>query len=275
MGKLTLVTTPIGNLGDITYRAAETLKTANFIVAEDTRSLKELLNHLGISLSEKKIISYHDQSSEQQLERLVEEMANVDVVYVSEAGSPYVSDPAYLLVQECLKQGIEIENMPGVSAVTTGLELSALPPIPFHFHGFLPRENGKINKIFQDFKSIYGTHIFFEGVSRVEETLNTISQKFPETDVVVARELTKKFQQVVRFNTKDWESVRGEIVFKGEFTILLSNRNDQGAVPDEKVVALAKELLDSFHTKKMAELLSLITGVNKKECYQRILKSEK
>jgi 16S rRNA (cytidine1402-2'-O)-methyltransferase len=275
MGKLVLVTTPIGNLGDITHRAAESLKAAPLIIAEDTRSLKDLLNHLGISLSEKKIVSYHDQSTENQLKNLVDEIAEQDVVYVSEAGSPYISDPAYLLVKMCLVRGFEVDSIPGVSAVTTALELSGLPPIPFHFHGFLPREGGKLNEVFNQFKNIYGTHIFFEGVSRVEATIDSLVSKFPNTEMVLARELTKKFQQVVRFNTNEWSKLKTEITFKGEFTVLLSNKNPEMNFQDDKNIVLAKELLESFHTKKLAELFSNLTGLNKKECYQKLIKNEK
>jgi 16S rRNA (cytidine1402-2'-O)-methyltransferase len=164
MGKLVLLTLPIGNIDDITKRVLNSLLEAKTLIAEDTRTIKNQLNKLSIDSSNKKIISFHDQSGETKTKNLLEELEHSDLYLVSEAGSPYISDPAYPLVKMALELGYEVDSYSGISAVTQSLELSGLPPIPFHFHGFPPRDSGKRKAYFQkEVASVYGTHIFFEG----------------------------------------------------------------------------------------------------------------
>jgi len=159
VGKIILLNTPIGNLGDLTPRVLEALKTGRVFAVEDTRVFKELLNHLEITLEGKNIFSFHDQSNPKEIERLLELATQQDLYLVSDAGSPIISDPAYPIVSNARKAAIEIDSYSGVSSPIMALELSGLPPMPFTFHGFLPRDKGPKENIFLTLNR--GTHIFF------------------------------------------------------------------------------------------------------------------
>lgn len=268
MGKIILLNTPIGNLGDITGRVSEALKTGEVFAVEDTRVFKELLNHLGISLAGKRIYSLHDQSEGHEVKRLIEIAEREDLYVASEAGSPIISDPAYPLVTAAYEQGIKVESYSGVSSPIMALELSGLPPIPFQFHGFLPRESGKRIKAFEDIG--YGTHIFFEAPTRVENTLDELSKVRPDSDIAVVRELSKKFEQVLKFKGSEWEQKKSEVNFKGEFIFLVHNKESSGGNSSE-LKNLANELLESGGTpKQLAKLLGIILDRPTKEIYSEL-----
>ncbi len=265
MGKIILLNTPIGNLGDLTPRVLEALTTGSLFAVEDTRVFKDLLGHLGIGVSGKKILSLHDQSEPGQVGRLLELAESSDLHVASEAGSPIVSDPAFPLVVEAQKRGLKIESYSGVSAPIMALELSGLPPIPFQFHGFLPRESGKRGKIFEE--AGYGTHIFFEAPTRIDETLDELSELLPEVEVAVMRELSKKFEQALRFRARDWKERKKEVTLKGEFVLLLHKPEKRGAASGEHR-QLAQEILETGASpKQVAKLLSLILERPTKEIY--------
>lgn len=272
MGKIILLNTPIGNLGDITSRVREALKTGTVFAVEDTRVFKDLLNHLEISVSGKKIISLHDQSEKSQIERLLEISQKEDLYVASEAGSPIISDPAYPLVLGAYQRGIRVESYSGVSSPIMALELSGLPPIPFSFHGFLPREAGKRKKIFSEVG--YGTHIFFEAPTRAEETLNELSEQRPHAEICVVRELSKKFEQVAKFKGSEWGVKKSEINFKGEFVILFHNSESRHETSG-LLGQLALEVLEKgAGPKQLAKILGLILDRSSKEIYS-ILNNQK
>lgn len=275
MSNLILLTTPIGNLEDITQRAKDILQEKSVFAVEDTRSFRDLCNKLAVSLKDKKITSLHDHSDPQKLERLVDEISNgTELVVVSEAGSPAISDPAYPLIKLAIEKGIKISSAPGVSSVIAALELSGLPAIPFHFHGFLPREKGKKEKLFETHASIYGTHIYFEGVSRVKKTMDELCTLYPSSSFAIARELTKEYESVYRFEGHQWNDISNEVVEKGEFVILWHSSNESNMQTGE-VVDLANEILQKgAHPKKVSKLLSKILGISTKECYEIIQKSK-
>ena len=268
MGKIILLNTPIGNLGDITPRVSEALKTGTVFAVEDTRVFKDLLNHLGVSVAGKRIFSLHDQSEDFQVTKLLEHAQHEDLYVASEAGSPIVSDPAFPLVVAAYERGFKVESYSGVSSPIMALELSGLPPIPFQFHGFLPRESGKRTKIFRDVG--YGTHIFFEAPTRAEDTLQELSEVRPEADIAVVRELSKKFEQVLRFKGKDWSSVKSELNFKGEFVILFHNK-EVSAESSSELKELAQEIVaNGANPKQVAKLLGMILDRPTKEIYSQI-----
>jgi 16S rRNA (cytidine1402-2'-O)-methyltransferase len=273
VGKIILLNTPIGNLGDITPRVSEALKTGTLFAVEDTRVFKDLLNHLGISLVGKRIFSLHDQSESEQLKKLVE-MAQREEMYVaSEAGSPIISDPAYPLVLLAYENDIKVESFSGVSSPIMALELSGLPPIPFQFHGFLPRESGKKAKIFTEVG--YGTHIFFEAPTRIEETLDELAVLKPECEVAVVRELSKKFEQVMKMKAHQWPEKKKDMTFKGEFIFMFHN-NEVGSAYSSEVKDIAQEMMTSGATpKQLAKLLGLILDRPTKEIYSEINKHKK
>lgn len=274
MSNLILLTTPIGNLKDITSRALETLSQESFFAVEDTRTFRDLCNKLGVSLDAKKVTSLHDHSDPVKLDSLIEQVIQGEnLVVVSEAGSPSISDPAYPLVKRAVERDIEILSAPGVSSVITALELSALPAIPFHFHGFLPREKGKKQKVFEEHGSVYGTHIYFEGVARVTETMKLICSIYPKASFAVARELTKQFESVYRFTGEEWSFIAENMTMKGEFVLLWHNDKESNT-SNRASLELAQEILEKgAHPKKLSKLLAEISGLSPKECYEKLQSS--
>lgn len=264
VGKIILLNTPIGNLGDLTPRVLEALNKAELFAVEDTRVFKELLNHLGISVQGKRILSLHDQSDKGQVEKLIEMAHKEDLYVASEAGSPIISDPAYPLVVAAYQAGLKVESYSGVSSPIMAMELSGLPPIPFHFHGFLPRETGKIRKVFEETDS--GTHIFFEAPTRIEDTLDILSELDPSMTIVVVRELSKKFEEVYRFKGEDWKNKKIQLTTRGEFILLFHKKEGLMAI-GSKVVNLAQDVLSNPTPKNTAKLLSEILDRPTKEIY--------
>lgn len=268
VGKIILLNTPIGNLGDMTTRVSDALKAGEVFAVEDTRVFKELLNHLGISLVGKRIFSLHDQSEGHEVDRLIEIAKREDLYVASEAGSPIISDPAYPLVSKAYEEGIKVESYSGVSSPIMALELSGLPPIPFQFHGFLPRESGKRIKIFENLG--HGTHIFFEAPTRVEGTLDELSGVKPDADIAVVRELSKKFEQVMKFKGSEWKDKKSEVNFKGEFIFLVHNKESKSGNSSE-LKNLAEDILEKGATpKQLAKLLGEILDRPTKEIYSEL-----
>lgn len=272
-GKLILISTPIGNLGDLTPRAKEELARLQVILAEDTRALYKLLSLIEVEASTKKISSFHDHNREGILRVIAVLKAGQDVGIVSDAGSPVLSDPAYPLVQAVLQAGLEIETLPGVSSVVVALELSGLPPHPFSFTGFLPREREKKLELIERYLDL-GTLVCFESPHRIERTLEEIAERLPTVSVAIARELTKKFQSVYRFKAQDWERFRESVTIKGEFVLVLSREDGKkaSAASSSKLQELAQNVLDRPSAKSQAKLLSEILGIDTKEIYKLLTK---
>lgn len=277
MAKLILLSLPIGNIDDITLRGMKILKENKYFFAEDTRVLFELLALYGISSAEKKINSFHDHSDELKLNTIINILlGGDDVVYTSDAGSPVISDPAYPLVREVLKNNIEIESLPGVSSVILGLELSGLPPIPFHFYGFLPRGSSAIKNAFSLCKIQKGTSIFFESGQRIMDSLEILEKDYPDFEIVIGRELTKKFQSVYRFVARDFLKIKEQIILKGEFVLLVyQNVLDTKAAnyfQDEDLVKLARNALVNPGPKSFSKVLAYILKADIKQIYSDISK---
>lgn len=194
-GTLYLVATPIGNLDDITYRAVKVLSSVDLIAAEDTRKTKILLDHYSIV---KPMVSYFNYNERQRAPQLIERLVKGEsIAIVSDAGTPGISDPAFYLVREALAQSIPIIPIPGASAFVSALIVSGLPTERFVFEGFLPVKKGRKTR-FESLRSETRTIIFYESPHRVLKTLGEIAEYFGDRQVVVARELTKKFEEIVR-----------------------------------------------------------------------------
>ncbi len=268
MGKIILLNTPIGNLGDLTPRVLEALKSGMTFAVEDTRVFKELLNHLGISLHGKHIVSFHDQSKPEEIDRLIRLSQGGDLYLASDAGSPIISDPAYPIVSRARELGIKVESYSGVSSPIMALELSGLPPIPFHFQGFLPRDKGPKEKVFRNLSQ--GTHIFFEAPTRVEETLDLISSVDPNLKLAVVRELSKKFEDTLQFKSSDWVNFKDKMVYKGEF-VLLVHKSESREVMNSELTEIAQEILAKGAIPKLiARLLGIILDRPTKDIYSLI-----
>lgn len=216
-----LICTPIGNLGDFTFRAVECLKRANLICCEDTRHSRRLLDHYGIT--GKTLLSLHDHNEERKSVELTEKLitSNETLAVLSDAGSPSISDPGFRLVKEAVSRGIRIEVIPGPSAVITGLVGSGLPTDQFSFHGFLPVKSGKKQKALEAALNSAGTSIFFESPYRILKTLNVIDALDSERNVCVAREITKRFETYHRGTAAEIIAEFGESTVKGEITLVI------------------------------------------------------
>ncbi|MBT4121221.1 MAG: 16S rRNA (cytidine(1402)-2'-O)-methyltransferase [Candidatus Magasanikbacteria bacterium] len=217
-GKLYIVATPIGNLGDMTLRALETLKSVDFVLCEDTRVTKKLLNRHEIDTD---TISYHQHSKDKKINeiiKLLEEGRNLALV--TDAGTPGISDPGNQLVQQVTEHGVEVIPIPGASAVTTALSISGFPTDKFVFMGFPPHKKGR-KKYFEELKDQKFTVAFYESCHRIKKSLKELSEILDENrQVCVCRELTKKFETIYRGNISQVSSM--EIKEKGEFVIVIA-----------------------------------------------------
>ena len=222
MAKLYIVPTPIGNLDDITLRAVNVLRSVDFILAEDTRTTSFLLKHLGI---EQKLRSHH-KFNEHATVRLVAESiaAGRDAALVSDAGTPGISDPGFLLVRTCVEAGIEVETLPGATALIPALVQSGFPCDRFCFEGFLPQKKGR-SKQLQTLADEERTMVFYESPYRVVKCLEQFAEVFgPERRVSVSRELTKKFEQTVRGTVAEVLDHFRTTEPKGECVIVLAGK---------------------------------------------------
>ena len=223
-GKLFVVATPIGNLQDISFRAVETLKKVNCIFAEDTRTSKKLINHYDIDT---KLYSYHDHSSEKEIARLLDILKDhKDVALISDAGTPTISDPGYSLIRQCINEGIEVIPIPGASALTAAISASGLPSDAFAFIGFLPTKKGRKKKI-SSLENLDMTIVLFESPHRLIKTLNQLKEALGERPIVVARELTKLYEEIIRGNFSSAIEFFEAKKIKGEIVIMIGKNDDR------------------------------------------------
>ena len=221
-GKLFLVGTPIGNLSDISFRALEILKSVEIIAAEDTRRTGILLAHFNIR---NKLTSYHDFNKERVAPQMIDILKEgKSVAVVSDAGTPGISDPAYLLVKLAIEAHIDIQSIPGPTAFVSALIISGLPTDRFTFEGFLPPKQGKRSKRLEELGEETKTLIFYESPYRLVKTLKDIQQSFPERRMSVSRELTKKFEETVRGTTGQVLEYFQNKKVKGEFVIVIEGK---------------------------------------------------
>ena len=219
-GTLYLVSTPIGNLGDLSVRAVEILKKSDLIACEDTRHSKLLLNHYGIN---RPLISYFDFSEKKKAPAILEKLKNGgSVSLISDAGTPGIADPGYRLVRGAIEAGIRVEAIPGASAILTALAVSGLPTDRFSFEGFFPVKAGARRKRLLELKDEERTIIFYESPHRLLKTLEAIRETLGDIPIVVARELTKKFEEVRRENVGQSIEHFSSKKILGEFVILFN-----------------------------------------------------
>jgi 16S rRNA (cytidine1402-2'-O)-methyltransferase len=219
-GRLYVVSTPIGNLEDITYRAVRILKEADWIACEDTRTTGRLLDHYGI---ETRTISYHEHNETERAAELIERIQQGESgALVSDAGTPLLSDPGYRLVHAAAQAGVRIEPLPGPSALLAALVVSGLPTDQFHFGGFLPPKQGQRQRVLESLADEAATLIFYEAPHRILESLEDIATVLGIRDIVAARELTKMYEEILRGSASEIAatlSARDSI--RGEFVILI------------------------------------------------------
>src|SRR5258705_4968754 len=219
-GTLYLVATPIGNFEDITLRALRTLKECDVIAAEDTRRTGQLLRRFGIS---KPLLSYFQFNEARRSEDIIERLRRGEkVALVTDAGSPGISDPGERVVTAALQAGLRVEAIPGPCALIAALTASGLPTEEFHFIGFLPHKSGQRRKQLEALRAFAGTLVLYESPYRIEKLLGELNEVFPERQVVLARELTKKFEEFLRGKPAELLEIKQRRSLKGEFVVLVA-----------------------------------------------------
>lgn len=259
-GVLYLVSTPIGNLEDITLRALRVLKEVDLVACEDTRRSKKLLSHYGIS---KPLISYYSPKEAQRVPLLLDRLKKGEnVALITDAGTPLLSDPGWRLVKEAIEEGVPLVPVPGPSALLAALVASGFPTCPFAFWGFPPRKKGKLLHFLKSIKGTGLTHIFFESPKRVLSTLKVMEEVWGDRRVVVAREITKVHEEFIRGRLGEVRaSLEAREGVKGEVVLLVEGEEEPWK---NKALALAEE---GFSTKEVAKLLKVLYGTSKKEVY--------
>lgn len=218
-GRLFIISTPIGNLKDITLRALEILHEVDFIICEDTRVTNILLQHYEIK---KELVSFNAQTESVKINYVLNRIKNGESCgLVSDAGTPTISDPGVRLVSAAIKEGIKIEPIPGVSAAITALSIAGLPTDSFVFEGFIPQKKGRQTKLKQ-LAEEERTIILYESTYRIEKLLNELNEFLPKRFVVVTRELTKKFEECWRGKPGDLLNSLSSKILKGEFVVVIS-----------------------------------------------------
>jgi 16S rRNA (cytidine1402-2'-O)-methyltransferase len=216
---LYIVATPIGNIKDITLRAIEVLKSVDLILCEDTRETKKLLNYYGIK---KPLLSYYREIEKRRVNKVIELLKEgKEIALVCDRGTPGISDPAYILVKEVYKNNLKVSPVPGPSALTASLSISGFPLDRVYFYGFLPKKENEKRKIFEKWKNMDETIVFFESVHRIEKTINLLCEIIPEKEICICRELTKIFEEIIRGKIKDVYEIFKKEKKKGEFVLII------------------------------------------------------
>ena len=273
---LYLVSTPIGNLKDMSPRAQEVLEAADLVACEDTRTSRSLFNLLGIHV--KATIAYHDHNADEARPKLIQKLKQgINVALVSDAGTPLVSDPGYKLVRDCIKEGIKVSTVPGANAVLSALQLSGLSSASFYFGGFLPTKQGARKTHLDAVKNLKATLIFYESPNRLIKALQDILDVYGNREMAVVREITKKFEETKKDSVTNLIThyiLNGEP--KGEIVLVIDGASESPEPTQELDWSkLIKTVRPKYPTKKAAEILAQQTGHNKKEIYQLILAHEK
>ncbi|PIE15447.1 MAG: 16S rRNA (cytidine(1402)-2'-O)-methyltransferase [Rhodobacterales bacterium] len=269
---LYFVATPIGAARDITLRGLDILASADVIAAEDTRTLRRLLDIHGIALGDRLLIAYHDHNGEKVRPRLLKLIKQgKSVAYASEAGTPLVADPGYGLGRAVIEAGLPLIGAPGPSAVIAALMVSGLPTDRFFFAGFAPNATGARQKFLGGFAEVPGTLVFYESPKRIQGMLKDLVQCLgPERQAVVCRELTKRFEEVTRGTLQELETAFSQRSVKGEIVVLV-DRPHAAAVSGQSVEQALQEALKTMRIKDAATAVSQALGVPRRKVYQAAL----
>lgn len=225
-GALYIVGTPIGNLEDMTFRAVHVLKNVQYIAAEDTRHTGQLLKHFDIK---NQLLSYHDFNKNQKADLIIHKLSTGNAIaLVTDAGTPGISDPAYVLINKAIEMRIKIIPVPGATAAITGLSVSGLPTDRFVFEGFIPVKKGRKKRL-ESLTEEARSMIFYESPHRVLKTLNDFLTYFGDRDIVICRELTKKFEEIIRGSLVEMIEEFNNRSIKGEFTLILKGFDRKNA----------------------------------------------
>lgn len=263
---LYVVATPIGNLADMSQRAKDILEAADIVAVEDSRVTGKLLHHLGLK---KKMRRYNDHSSEGDRESLVAAARDGVVALVSDAGTPLISDPGYKLVRSAREAGVEVYAAPGPSAAIAALSICGLPTDRFLFAGFLPSKAKARADALSELAGIRATLVFYESGPRLAATLAAIAEAYGEREVAVARELTKKFEEVVTGSAAELAARHAEQEPKGEIVLIVGPPSDNVAAEVGDVDAALREALANMSAAKAAGTIAKRFGLDRSKVYAR------
>ena len=267
---LYFISTPIGNLNDISLRAIDVIRSSDYLYAEDTRNIKKLLNFINLKVKSK---SLHEHNEHKVSLEIIQNLKNGNIVsIVSDAGTPVVSDPGYKLIQICLKENIKYTLIPGPSSVLSSLVMSGLSPDRFSFYGFIPRKAGDQNRFFETLSNDLKTSIVFESPKRIKKTLINL-QKFvgKNRKISLCKEMTKIHEDVFRGKIseiiKDIEN--DQINLKGELVLVIEGADN---IIDLNIsTQIKKEFLSKLSASDSAKLISMLTGKNKRDIYKKLI----
>jgi 16S rRNA (cytidine1402-2'-O)-methyltransferase len=269
---LYVVATPIGNLSDITFRAVETLKSCDYLLCEDTRHSGILLHHYDIH---KPLKSFHKFSEASKQQEVIEDLQKgMTIGVISDAGTPGIADPGEKLIQECVRQEISVTVIPGACAAIAALCCSGLTTERFQFVGFLPRKAGELKRFLQEILAYTGTTICYESPNRLSDVLEALQALAPDRQLVVARELTKKFEEVKRGTASDLLAYWSDHVLKGEIVLLVSAARDpeiqdwMSLTPQQHV----EFIQETYGVSRQEAVVhaAKIRGVSKREVYNAV-----
>lgn len=269
---LYLVATPIGNLSDITFRAIETLKACDYILCEDTRHSVQLLSHFGI---QKPLKSFHKFNESEKENQIIEHLkTGQKIAIISDAGTPGISDPGSQLVQRCVQEGIEIVAIPGACAAIAAITCSGFNTERFQFFGFLPKKSSELKSVLRDLLTYPGTTICYESPHRLLNLLEVLHELAPNRKMAVARELTKKFEEICRGTPSELSEKWKEREVKGEIVFLISGEDNSKMQDWEKLtpaehVAFLEETYQITRNEAI-KLAAATRGVPKRHLYNKL-----
>lgn len=278
LGRLAVISTPIGNLGDLSPRARDELAAADMVAAEDTRRTGQLLTTLGLS---RPLVSLHEHNERERIDELLEKLrAGARIALVSDAGTPLLSDPGFELVRRVAQEGMSVVAVPGPSAITAALSIAGLPTERFSFEGFLPARLGERRTRVAELAAEARTLVFFEAPHRIAESLEDMAAGFGNSRrAAVARELTKVFETVYRGTLSELAvQARSDANFtRGEITVVVEGapRAAEDAAPHAELDATLTVLLTELAPSKAAALAAKLTGAKRNDAYARALELSK
>jgi 16S rRNA (cytidine1402-2'-O)-methyltransferase len=267
---LYVVSTPIGNLADITFRAIEVLKNSEYILCEDTRISKNLLNKYKIR---SKLISYHKFNEKKNLEKIIDILKSKKIVsLISDAGTPTISDPGRILVKECVKNRIEIYPIPGASAVTSAVSISGFSD-QYYFLGFLPEREKEIQKQLDILSNLNCSIIFFISAKKINKIIKPLKIFFLNREIVICREISKFYEEFIRTRVDQLQPFEKNL--KGELTIVISENNNNKNISNklsESDKKYIRKMIKNLTIKDITNLISSNRNISKKEIYNYCLK---
>ena len=272
---LYLIATPIGTARDITLRALDILASADVLAAEDTRSLRKLMEIHGVALNDRPLLAYHDHNGDKVRPRVLQALTEgKSVVYASEAGTPMVADPGFDLARAVVAAGHSLISAPGPSAVVTALTLAGLPTDQFHFAGFLPNTKSRRKSALRALSQVPGTLVFYESPKRVAAMLaDAAAELGGERQAVVARELTKKFEEILRGSLQELAETCAERSLKGEIVVLIG-RGASSSISDADLEEKLRAALQTMSLRDASDHVSAELGMKRRQVYQLALKLE-